>query len=156
MKYDVYEFVSISSDVREFEFFSVGPNGEIPMVIHFSESPDEKVIQLSFGNKMQDGGLDDEVKNSNMDRNKILATVASAVFKHTEAFPDKIVVFSGSTESRTRLYRMALTLNFDELQNNFEIYGLKLIGLRLCMEKFKKEKFYIGFGVKRKINKLQS
>jgi hypothetical protein len=150
MKYEVYPFVYQSSDAREFVFKSIGPKGEIEIVVQFEKTLDENIIHLSFGNKLLDGGLDDYVRNSNNDRDIILATVASAVYEYTKTYPDKIVVFSGSTEARTRLYRMAITINLDELNNSFDVYGLKLIGLQVCLEEFKKGKSYIGFGVKRK------
>ncbi|MFC3830224.1 MULTISPECIES: DUF6934 family protein [Niastella] len=60
--------------------------------------------------------------SDNGDRNKILATVAKAVDDFTEKYPDRWVIFRGSTRERTRLYRMAVGINQDELSAKFEIY----------------------------------
>lgn len=150
MKYAVYQFLYRSTDLKEFIFRSVGPKGEIDIVVQFNETPDPNATHLSFGNKLPDGSLDDFVKNDNSDRNTILATVAAAVFEYTATYPEKTVVFAGSTPSRTRLYRMAITINFEELISSHVLFGLQHVGLRFTSEKFIKGKSYAGFGVKRK------
>jgi hypothetical protein len=79
---------------------------------------------LAFGNINEDGFLDDIAVNDNMDRNKILATVAFTVYEFCKCYPNKWIFFSGSTPARTRLYRMAITVNLDELQNDFAVFGV--------------------------------
>ena len=37
--------------------------------------------------------------------------------------PDKFVFATGSTESRTRLYRMGISNNLEEIRENFEVFG---------------------------------
>jgi len=70
---------------------------------------------------MPEGKVNDYIKNDNKDRNKILATVAAAVYEFTSHYPDRFIFFVGSTPERTRLYRMALAINLDELNVDFEI-----------------------------------
>jgi hypothetical protein len=53
---------------------------------------------------------------------------------------------TGSTKSRTRLYRMGITKYFDEVNQDFEIYGL----LEGEWEEFKKDIEYTAFVVRRK------
>lgn len=81
-----------------------------------------KVYNLSFGNVTLDGEMSSYAVSDNGDRNKILATVAYAVEIYLEQYPDRYVFFTGSTDGRTRLYRMAVALNFTELSLKFDIY----------------------------------
>ncbi len=43
---------------------------------------------------------------------------------YTMAYPERWVYFEGSTAARTRLYRMAISLNFDELSSHLDIFGV--------------------------------
>jgi hypothetical protein len=60
---------------------------------------------------LNNGELDDLVRNDNQDRNKILATIAVIVYEFTSIYPEKMVFFAGSTPERTRLYKIAITMN---------------------------------------------
>lgn len=62
--------------------------------------------------------------SNNGDRNKILATVFKVVDNYTERYPDRWIYITGSTKERTRLYRMAIGINLDELSKTFEIYAI--------------------------------
>ncbi len=62
--------------------------------------------------------------NDNKDRNKILTTIAFAVYDFTESKHGVTLFFTGSTPERTRLYRMAINLNFNELRKDFHLYRL--------------------------------
>jgi hypothetical protein len=53
-----------------------------------------------------------------------LATVAKTVFAFLDCYPDRTVIFQGSSAGRTRLYRMAINKALDELLTVFEIKGL--------------------------------
>lgn len=124
MKYEKYAPLLISKDSLEFKFNSIGPKGEIPIVVQFSETDISDIYNLAFGYLLPDGKINDYVKNNNKDRNKILATVAAAVYEFTSKYPDKLIFFIGSTQERTRLYRMAITNNLTELVADFDIYGV--------------------------------
>jgi hypothetical protein len=56
---------------------------------------------------------------------KVLATVASSVYAFTAKGPEAWVFAAGSTDVRTRLYRMGLTNNLAEISKDFNVYGLK-------------------------------
>lgn len=101
---------------------------------------------------MEKGSLNDCVKNDNKDRNKILATVAGTVYEFTVHYPNKFVFFTGSTPERTRLYRMAIANNMEELSVDFEIYGVILIKGLYFVKPFEKGVTYFGFLIKRKKN----
>ena len=152
MRYKRYENIEISSDALEYKFVSIGPKGEIQKIVQFKETAIHHVYNLAFGNLNNDGTIDDLSVNDNKDRNKILATVASIVYEFTKQFPEKKVFFAGSTYERTRLYRMAITLNYAELDIDFEIYGVLRDADTFVDVPFQKGIDYFGFLVKRKMH----
>lgn len=123
MKYEMYTELLVSSDYLVYEFTSTGPRGSIPKMIKFTPNKEEDIYNLAFGTKKEDGSLDDLARDNNNDRNKILATIASVLRIFFDKYPNKWVYFTGSTRERTRLYRMAITLNIEELSVDFEIVG---------------------------------
>lgn len=151
MKYEKYNTVLASANGFEYSFVSIGPRGEIHKVVQFLETSDTSIYNLAFGDLLPDGNIDDQIKNDNKDRNKILATIAAIVYEFTAKRPEKMVFFTGSTIERTRLYRMALTINLAELSQDFEILGLNLQEDSYTVERFMKGKDYSGFLVKRKL-----
>lgn len=60
-------------------FISKGPRGDIEKVVQFIETGSPGLYNLSFGNLLPDGSVDDFSKTDNKDRDKILATVAVVV-----------------------------------------------------------------------------
>jgi hypothetical protein len=130
-----------------FEFISEGPKGRIPKLIQFTPTNLKDVYNLAFGDKDSDtGNIDDKIISNNGDSEKILATVVAAVYAFTDKYPDSWIYATGSTKSRTRLYRMGITKYISEANIDFEIYGEIKDGWEL----FKKDKHYTSFLVKRK------
>jgi hypothetical protein len=146
-RYAGYDFTDSSSNSKVYEFTSIGPNGYIKKIVQFSQMEENDVYNLAFGNVSIDGSIDDYTTNNNKDRDKILATVAAIVFDFTSAYPNSYVFFVGSTKERTRLYRMAISLNFEELDKTFIIYGLNEKGQ---VKLFQKGQPYYGFLIKRR------
>jgi hypothetical protein len=124
MKYEVYTGFVVSDDFSRFDFVSHGENGPIHKRVAFTRTEMDKVYNLAFGDVGEDGELDDLSVSDNGDRNKVLATVVNIVTSYTNRYPDRWIAFKGSTENRTRLYRMAVGLHLEELSLKFEIYGL--------------------------------
>lgn len=150
MNYERYENIIASPDKLEFQFVSEGPKGKIIKMIQFTQTLNEGIYNLAFGNLRADGSVDDETTNDNGDRNKILATVAGAVYEFSSHYPDQFIFFCGTTPQRTRLYRMALVINMEELKNDFWVYGV-LRGIDTFERvAFRKGVDYFGFMVKRK------
>jgi hypothetical protein len=145
--YPCYPSLDVSTNSTVFEFTSVGPKGEIKKIIQFTETNLKNIFNLAFGNVNQDGTIDDTTTNNNKDRDKILATIAAVVYDFSERFPQRYVFFTGSSKERIRLYRMALTINYEDLTKTFDIWGLKEEG---GFEPFVKRRSYAGFLVKRK------
>ena len=151
MKHEKYDAVLTSANGFEYTFLSVGPKGEIQKVVQFLQTANPNIYNLAFGDLLPDGDIDDQVKNDNKDRDKILATIAAIVYEFTAKHANKRVFFTGSTIARTRLYRMALTTNLTELSNDFKIFGLNLEGEMYKIEEFRKGIDYGAFLVERKI-----
>lgn len=122
MKYEVYKGVVASEDFRQFDFVSHGKKGSICKRVAFTMTEMDNIFNLAFGDVGEDGELDDLRVSDNGDRNKVLATVVDIVTTYTDRYPGRWILFQGSTESRTRLYRMAIGLNLEELSVKFGIY----------------------------------
>jgi hypothetical protein len=132
-----------------FSFTSIGPKGRIEKRIIYSKTDSRGVYNLAFGDKLKDSKeIDDTVVTNNKDGRKVLATVATSVYIFTEKHPKSWVVLTGSTNSRTRLYRMGLTFYFKELSQDFDIFGY----LNDKWVNFEFNTDYEAFIVKRKDN----
>lgn len=130
MNLDRYSFETNKSFL-DFEFESEGPNGKIKKVVRFSPQNANGItyFNLGFGDVNPDtGNIDDLSKSNNGDREKILATIAHIVLVFTEHFPDVMVYAQGSTPSRTRLYQIGITNNFDEIAPILNVYGFSDAG----------------------------
>lgn len=147
MKYEIYSDLKASSDLSIFDFNSVGKHGIIPKRIIFAATELDNVYNLAFGDIDENGEIDDYRTTNNGDRNKILATIAEVIKVYTQKYPGRIIFFRGSTIERTRLYRMAVSLNLDELSVEFDIYGV--VGDKIMP--FKQNMDITAFLIKRKI-----
>ncbi|MEI7978043.1 MAG: hypothetical protein WCI53_04295 [Bacteroidota bacterium] len=108
-----------------YEFTSEGSKGQIPKLIKFSETTLKGFYNLAFGDKNSEiGELDDTVVSSNGDSEQVLATVVSAVYAFTSLQNDAWVYATGSTKSRTRLYRMGISKYYDEIEKDFYLFGM--------------------------------
>ena len=114
-----------NNNFLDYEFNSIGPKGSIKKVVRFTQIG-VNIYNLGFGDlEEQTGEISDISVTNNNDSRKVLATVASTVHDFTPEYPETWVVAKGSTVSRTRLYRMGITNHWDEIKNDFEIFGLK-------------------------------
>jgi hypothetical protein len=123
MQYENYPAFHVADDLSVFDFFSIGKRGKILKRVAFMRTERARVYNLAFGDIDEDGEIDDFRISNNGDRNKVLATVVKAVDEYTKKYPRRWIVFKGSTNERTRLYRMAIGLNLEQLELHFEIYG---------------------------------
>ncbi len=121
MKYEVYKDIEVDLKYERFEFVSEGYNGRILKRIEFTSTQWSGFYNLAFGDVKENGELDDLKTSNNGDRNKVLATILRVVDFYTKLFPERWLYFKGSTENRTRLYRMAVSLHLEELSEKFEI-----------------------------------
>ena len=152
MKLNRYEFKS-GDRFLTYEFLSEGPKGKIQKLIQFSlVNQDTLFFNLAFGDKnVETGEIDDLVITDNGDSEKVLATVVSAVYAFCDKFPKTWIYATGSTQARTRLYKMGINKYFDIVQEDFEIFGLT----ENEWEPFVKGRNYQAFVVQRKNLKFE-
>jgi hypothetical protein len=146
MLYNRYIFES-SPDLLTFEFDSMGPKGIVTKVVRYTEINVHGYYNLGFGDKdPQSGFISDLTVTNNNDSQKVLATVARTLYLFTERYPGAVVLATGSTITRTRLYRIGITNNLVEIEHDFVILGLTDHN----WEPFKKNVTYHSFAVRRK------
>lgn len=146
MKLPKYQLKS-TEKLSTFEFVSEGPKGFILKRIQFTLINKEEVYNLAFGDKdLSSGEIDDLAISNNGDSEKILATVVSAVYAFCDKNPECWILAIGSTASRTRLYQIGIGKYYQDLTEEFEIYGQ----FKDSWELFKLGKNYLAFLAKRK------
>ena len=92
-----------------FGFVREGLKGGIPKLVQFGETNLKDFYNLAFGDEdLAAGEINDSIVSNNNDSNKVLATVVTTVYAFTDKYPEAWVYATGSTRSRTRLYRMGL------------------------------------------------
>ena len=130
-----------------FEFVSEGPKGRIQKLVQFTSTNLKDVYNLAFGDKDKvTGKIDDTIISNNGDSEKVLATVTATIYAFTDKHPDAFIYATGSTKSRTRLYRMGITKYLSEVETDFIIFGETKEGWDI----FEKDANYFGFLIQRK------
>ena len=147
MRYTRYEYQT-EDELHYFEFTSIGPKGDIKKIVEYTKVSVDDIYNLAFGDyDEQKDRLNDKIVTNNGDSTKILATVVSTVYAFTGRYPNAWVFATGSTEVRTRLYRMGISNNLEELKEDFYVYGMKMDE---SFEEFIIGEDYLGFLVTRK------
>jgi len=130
-----------------FEFISKGTKGEIQKIIQFQKTEIYELYNLAFGDKnITTGEINDEIISNNGDLKQILATVISSLNIFTDRYPNYWVYITGSTESRTRLYQIGISIYLYEIEEIYLVWG----NINDSWERFIKNKNYNGFLIKRK------
>ena len=115
--------------LKVYEFTSEGTKGSIKKMVQFTDTGMENVYNLAFGDYNDETkSINDLAVTNNGDSLKVLATVASTVYAFTEKYPNAWIVATGSTNVRTRLYRMGITNNLAEIKEDFDVYAFTLDG----------------------------
>ncbi len=139
--------LSASDKMMTFEFKSEGNKGVIYKIVKFQPTNLKGVYNLAFGDKnLKTGEIDDKIISNNGDSEKVLATVISTVYAFTDKYPESWVYATGSSKSRTRLYRIGISKFIEEVKNDFEILG----ELEKDWEEFNINTEYRGFLVRRR------
>lgn len=134
-----------------FEFVSTGPKGCIRKLVEYVDTGSGNLYNLGFGDiNENDGRIDDTIVSNNGDRQKVLATVAATVDEFTSNYPHAIIFATGSTDARTRLYRIGIHRHLLEIQDKFAIFGYCKINY---WEEFTRGKDYLAFLLTRKENR---
>ena len=125
MKYPRYKY-SADNELNLFEFDSIGNKGKITKIVQYTEMSIKGYYNLGFGDlDIETREINDEIITNNGDGQKVLATVVSTMYSFTGNNPEAYIYATGSTESRTRLYRMGITNNLEELKKDFYVFGLR-------------------------------
>ena len=107
-----------------YQFISEGPKGRIKKIVEYTETATKNVYNLGFGDYDETtNAINDLSVTNNGDSLKVLATVASTVYAFIEKHPTAFILATGSTNIRTRLYRMGITNNLAEITEDFVVYG---------------------------------
>lgn len=147
MKLPRYEY-STEGEAELFKFTSEGIKGSIKKLVVYAQMLQRDVYNLAFGDYDEEANsIDDTVITNNNDSQKVLATVASTLYVFTDKHPNVWVYATGSNSVRTRLYRIGITSNLEEILDDFEVYGLS----GDTWQEFEKGKEYEAFLVKRKL-----
>ena len=145
MNLDKYSIESSENNIC-FYFTSIGRKGSIKKLIKFQGMKKLNYFNLSFGDIIVNDKIDDKKITDNGDSQKVLATVANALIKFTDAYPDARIVIVASSPERTRLYRIGISNNLNEIKKEFTLLGL----LNNKWEDFEPGRDYKAFLAKRK------
>ena len=140
-----YHF-KVSSDALVYEFESVSSEKIIKKIVIY-EPLDDDLYHFGFGDLTEQGDIDYKVQSKNQDMDKVLMTVVKTMFLFFEKYPDKQLVFGGSTELRSRLYRKIIAKFIENIELYFEVQGFMNDGEQ---ESFQKNRDYYAFLISQK------
>ncbi|QDK83371.1 hypothetical protein EXU85_34115 [Spirosoma sp. KCTC 42546] len=125
MQHPSYSYQS-NADATQFFFESIGRNGLILKAIILAPTINSSVYNLALGDYNQlSGELDDSVVSDNGDTGKIMATTFWVINEFLTKYPDRLIIFSGNTPARNRLYRMAINRGLSELAPLYSLFGFR-------------------------------
>ena len=148
MHLEEYTIVKGESDFY-YEFYSEGPRGRIRKIVRFMPltGTGNDYYNLYLGDWLEaEDRFSDTVVSNNMDREKVLATVAAIVVDFTAAIPHAVIFAEGNTPSRNRLYQMGISANWQIISEYFDLHGFK----DDKWERFQKNRNYEAFLLRRK------
>ena len=125
MNHPPYLFTRVHSEW--YTFTSQGKQ-RIEKGVSFTATDIAGLYNIGFGDVLTDGGIDDMATSNNGDIVKVMATVVQILRAFTAEFPAVKVIFVGSTEERTRLYRRILRTYYNNFSEEFIITGSILQG----------------------------
>lgn len=121
---ETYE-IKIGDSLMTFEFISLGSKGSFKKRVQYEKTNQQNFYNLAFGDvNVETDDFDDKVVTDNNDTQKVLATVAATVLVFLNKYPNAFIHVKGSTLSRTRLYRIGISNNLEEINKFFTIFGL--------------------------------
>lgn len=145
MDHPKYKFSK--SNELYFDFISEGWKGRVHKRVRFHEIPNYGFYNMGLCDIDPETGEENYNSNTNNgDRDTVLATVAEICEAFFEIYPQHTIYFKGTTDSRTRLYQMAINHYFYELELKFHILG----ELADKMTRFKKNTNYKSFLILKK------
>jgi hypothetical protein len=114
--------ITSSADGFWYEFDSISKEKTIRKAVAYYPYSDE-IFQLVFGNLVENN-IDTLGKSNNQDMKMVLTTVIQTLIYFLELYPQKSVIFTGSTPSRTRLYRATISKLLIDLDDTYNVRGI--------------------------------
>ena len=133
----------MSEDATFYEFGSIGEEKVVCKQVKFSPSQIPDFYWLALVDVLEDGSVSDSSGPRQGDVEKVLATVLQTMLAFFKKYPTASVAFSGSTDTRTRLYNMAIVRDLNNARDTFLIQGY-VDGL---FEEYTPGRRYAGFAV---------
>lgn len=123
MEKPIYSY-QLSKNRERYTFISISSNKRITKVVDFEEFEEiSDFVHFSFGDLLPNGRVDYTQVSNNQDMELVLGTVIEILFDFLERNPQKTVIFTGSSSSRNRLYRIIIAKFYSELKDKFQIQG---------------------------------
>lgn len=133
---------------QRFEFWSIGQK-TIRKAIVFHETRIPFLYSLTLGDIDSDGKLSTENRSNNGDMAKNLATVYKTAEQFLINHPRALIIFSGNTASKTRLYQIAIAKYLDYFLERYLIWGIRCDNDQ--REPFQLNQAYQGFFITSKV-----
>ncbi|QJD79353.1 DUF6934 family protein [Spirosoma rhododendri] len=108
-----------------YRFESVSEQAVIQKVVLFTETSRAGLFNMALVDELSDGELSDIVVSNNEDLIMVLATVFRIAEHFLNRSPSYGIIFQGSDERRTRLYRIAISRELAVLSKTYELFGFK-------------------------------
>ncbi len=117
--------VKSSDDGLKYFFDSISEDKVVKKVIAYLPSQDSpELYQLIFGDLLPNGEIDVFSTSNNQDMKLVITTVVGTLSKFFEKYPRKMVAFTGSTSSRTRLYRATIAKFIETTELYYQVSGI--------------------------------
>ena len=149
--------INATEDLNTYVFVSKGRRGEVFKVVQFTHlrmeaSPDR--YNLALGDWVEDK-VDPENITNNGDISTVMATIGAIILYYTSHFPEREIFVCGSTPNRSRLYQMLVSNNLEEIESNFNVFGIRYVknnpdALEDYAQRFRKTETYGAILVIRK------
>ncbi len=141
MEKPIYDFQS-SSNGHYYFFDSIGSTIIKKVVGFIATDQNPLAVELVFGDLTDDNQIDVLSVSDNDDFETVIGTLISILIDYLNQFPNKTVLFRGSTPSRTRLYRAIIAKKSADIEPLYKIFGILENG---SVEKFDKSHSYLWY-----------
>jgi hypothetical protein len=116
-----YEF-TVLKEAHRFDFLSIGRTAIHKAIIYFNTQV-PGFYNLVLTDVEANGEMSIYTVSGNGDMKYILSTVYQTINHFISLNPEAVICSTGSTESRTRLYQIAISANLKNLEQDFDVYA---------------------------------
>jgi hypothetical protein len=143
-QYEAYPFV-LNEGKTHYHFQSIGKRGVFEKAITFSPltSVVYNLALLDFD--LETGDFVDDTITDNGDMPEVLATVMAVIIQYLRQYPHRWINIAGNTQSRTRLYQIAIRKVFPDFCDILSIQGYRNDGWFNFEPNVSFESFLIGW-----------